>query len=90
MLIALCSNYAGLLLLRLNLSNAPHFRSAGHAHGVDVDGGVGAMAKSGGRHLVGHQYGGRHLSAWLVPPDSLDHHQPKLWEMAVEKVRWSR
>ena len=38
----------------------------------------GAMAKSGGRHLVGRQYGGRHLSAWLVPPDSLDHHQPKL------------
>ena len=50
----------------------------------------GAMAKSGGRHLVGRQYVGRHLSAWLVPPDSLDHHRPKLWEMAVEKVRWSR
>ena len=50
----------------------------------------GAIAQSGGRHLVGRQYVGRHLSAWLVPPDSLDHHRPKLWEMAVEKVRWSR
>ena len=34
----------------------------------------GATAQSGGR-----QYVGRHLPAQSGPPDSLDHHQPKLW-----------
>ena len=40
----------------------------------------GTTAQSGGRHFVGRQYVGRHLLAQSEPPDSLDHHQPKLWE----------
>ena len=39
----------------------------------------GTTAQSGGRHFVGRQYVGCHLLAQLEPPDSLDHHQPKLW-----------
>ena len=46
----------------------------------------GAMAKSGGRH----QSAAKMVAAICLSFDSLDHHRPKLWEMAVEKVRWSR
>ena len=39
----------------------------------------GTIAQSGGRHFVGRQYVGRHLLSQLESPDSLDHHEPKLW-----------
>ena len=54
--------------------------------GVDVDENVWDNGKERRPPSVGRQNGGRHLSVWLAPPDSLDHHQPKLWEMAVGKA----
>ena len=75
------------LLLRLNPSNALHFRSARHTHGIGVDGGVLGNGKEWRPLLVGRQNGGRHLSLiWLSRPSSAEVVGDGGWESQVEQM----
>ena len=50
----------------------------------------GATAQSGGRHLVGRQYVGRHLPASWGRQTLWTTISRNYWEMVVGKARWSR